>query len=73
MMGWVAFVCKNRLQGGVADARFAEHFGRSPERLGPEHIRDYQLHLLANDTSWGTFNQTVAALRCFTANASVCK
>ena len=44
-------------------ARFAEHFGRSPERLGPEHIRDYQLHLLANDTSWGIFNQTVAALR----------
>jgi integrase/recombinase XerD len=44
-------------------ARFAEHFGRSPERLGPEHIRDYQLHLLANETSWGIFNQTVAALR----------
>jgi integrase/recombinase XerD len=44
-------------------ARFAEHFGRSPERLGPEHIRDYQLHLLANDTSWGIFNQTVSALR----------
>jgi integrase/recombinase XerD len=44
-------------------ARFAEHFGRSPERLGAEHIRDYQLHLLANDTSWGIFNQTVAALR----------
>jgi site-specific recombinase XerD len=44
-------------------ARFAQHFGRSPERLGPEHVRDYQLHLLASKTSWGVFNQTVAALR----------
>jgi site-specific recombinase XerD len=44
-------------------AQFAKHFGRSPQRLGPEHVRDYQLHLLANKTSWGVFNQTVAALR----------
>ncbi len=44
-------------------ARFAQHFGRSPERLGSEHVRDYQLHLLASKTSWGVFNQTVAALR----------
>ena len=46
-------------------ARFAQHFGRSPERLGSEHVRDYQLHLLTNKTSWGVFNQTVAALRFF--------
>ncbi len=28
-------------------ARFAEHFGRSPQRLGPEEIRAYQ-HDLAH-------------------------
>ena len=27
-------------------ARFARHFRRSPERLGPEDVRTYQLHLI---------------------------
>jgi integrase/recombinase XerD len=44
-------------------ARFAKHFGRSPDRLGPEQVRDYQVHLLALKTSWTLFNQTVSALR----------
>ena len=26
--------------------RFAEHFGRSPDQLGPEQVRQYQLYLL---------------------------
>jgi site-specific recombinase XerD len=44
-------------------AAFARHFGRSPEVLGPEQVRAYQLHLLHRQVSWSTFNQTVCALR----------
>ncbi|NLG41966.1 MAG: tyrosine-type recombinase/integrase [Phycisphaerae bacterium] len=44
-------------------ARFARHFGRSPEQLGPEQVREYQLHLLARKVSWSAFNQCVCALR----------
>ena len=29
-----------------AAKRFAKYFGRSPKQLGPEHIRQYLLHLL---------------------------
>jgi site-specific recombinase XerD len=45
-------------------ARFAGHFGRSPAALGPEEIRTYQVHLVhEKKVGWGTFNQTVCALR----------
>lgn len=44
-------------------SRFAQHFGRSPELLGPENVRQYQLHLLAQKASWSQFNQCVSALR----------
>ena len=44
-------------------ARFARHFGRSPEYLGPEETRQYQLHLLEKKLSWSSFNQSVCALR----------
>jgi integrase/recombinase XerD len=45
-------------------ARFARFFGKSPERLGPEDIRTYQVHLLdERKVSWTIVNQTVCALR----------
>jgi integrase/recombinase XerD len=45
-------------------AQFARHFGRSPERLGAEEIRAWQLHLLqVKRASWSAYNQSVCALR----------
>jgi integrase/recombinase XerD len=44
-------------------AAFATHFGRSPEVLGREEVRAFQLHLLERRVSWSKFNQTVCALR----------
>ena len=45
-------------------ARFARHFGQSPDKLGPEHIREYQTYLLeTKKTSWGTFKLSVSSLR----------
>jgi site-specific recombinase XerD len=46
-------------------ARFAKHFGRSPDQLGPNEVRAFQLHLLERHVSWSLFNQTVCALRFF--------
>jgi integrase/recombinase XerD len=46
-------------------AQFAQHFHTSPDRLGPEHIRTYQLHLLHKQVSKSLFIQTVCALRFF--------
>jgi integrase/recombinase XerD len=46
-----------------AVARFARHFGKSPELLGPEDIRSYQLHLLSKQLAWSTFKVSVCALR----------
>src|SRR5262249_11918337 len=47
----------------AAVAAFARHFGRSPEDLDGEHVRAYQLHLIAAGVSWSRFNQSVCALR----------
>jgi len=47
----------------AAVARFAAHFGQSPEQLGSDHVRQYQLHLLAQKASWSRFNQAACALR----------
>ena len=47
-------------------AEFARHFHPSPEHLGPEHVRTYQLSLVQQKkVAWATFNQTVCALRFF--------
>ena len=50
-------------------ANFAKHFGTAPDRLGPEHVRDYQLFLVQRKKlSWSPFNQTVCALHFFYHN-----
>jgi integrase/recombinase XerD len=47
-------------------ARFARHFGRSPDQLHAEDVRAWQLHLLhVRHASWSAFNQAVCALRFF--------
>jgi integrase/recombinase XerD len=47
-------------------AKFAQHFGKSPELLGPEEIRQYQVYLVdERHVSWSHFNQAVCALRFF--------
>jgi integrase len=44
-------------------ASYAKHFGRSPDVLGANEVREYQLHILARKLSWSSFNQAVCALR----------
>lgn len=45
-------------------ANFARHFGKSPELLGVEEIRQYQVYLVEQRrVSWSNFNQAVCALR----------
>lgn len=52
---------------GVAD--FAKHFGKPPDRLGPEQIREYQLFLIkVKGVSWSTYIQTVSGLRFLYTN-----
>lgn len=44
--------------------RFAKHFGKQPEDLGPEEIREFQLWMIqVNKSSWSQFNQAVCGLR----------
>ena len=44
--------------------RFARQFGKLPEDLGPEEIREFQLWMIqVNQASWSQFNQAVCALR----------
>src|SRR6266550_85422 len=50
----------------AAVAHFARHFGRSPDQLGGEEIRLWQLHLRdVRRVSWSGFNISMCALRFF--------
>ena len=50
-------------------AAFAKHFRKSPDQLGPEEIRQYQLFLLnEKKVKLATYIQAVAALRFFYRN-----
>jgi site-specific recombinase XerD len=46
-------------------ARLAQFCKRSPDLLGAEDIRAFQLHLIQQHYSWSQINQTVCALRFF--------
>ena len=48
-----------------AVAKFSRFFGRSPDRLGLEDVRAFQVHLVSTGMSWPALNQTVCALRFF--------
>lgn len=48
-----------------AVAKFSRHFNRSPDRLGMEDVRTYQLHLVNQKYSWAHINQVACALRFF--------
>jgi integrase/recombinase XerD len=48
-----------------AVARFSKYFGRSPDRLSPEEVRAYQLHLISRGIAWSSVNQVTCALRFF--------
>ena len=49
-----------------AVADFARYFNKSPDQLGPEQIRQYQIHLVnEKKVAWSTLQVRVAALRFF--------
>lgn len=48
-----------------AVAKYSRHFNRSPDRLGIEEVRAFQLHLIARKLSWRYINQISSALRFF--------
>ena len=48
-----------------AITKFSRYFGRSPDRLGLEDVRAFQVYLVSQGISWPALNQTVCALRFF--------
>jgi site-specific recombinase XerD len=45
--------------------KFSQYFGRSPDCLGLEEVRAYQVHLVSERIAWATLNQVVSSLRFF--------
>jgi integrase/recombinase XerD len=45
--------------------KFSLHFRQSPDRLGLEDVRSYQVHLVSQGIAWATLNQVVSSLRFF--------
>lgn len=48
-----------------AVSKFSRYFGKSPDRLGLEDVRAFQVHLVSTGISWAGLNQIVCALRFF--------
>src|SRR6202171_4671991 len=48
-----------------AVAKFAKHFGKSPDLLGPDDVRTYLLSLIKGKASWSLYNQVRCALHFF--------
>jgi len=49
----------------TAIKKFSRYHRRSPEQLGVEEVRAYQVHLAGNAIAWASLNQIVSALRFF--------
>src|ERR1700751_248263 len=48
-----------------AVAKFAQHFGKSPDQLDRGHVREYLLHLVRGRASWSLYHQVRCALHFF--------
>ena len=53
-----------------AVAKFVQYFNRSPDRLGLEEVRAYQIHRTTTGISWAGFNVAVCT-RCFLSGVTL--
>lgn len=49
----------------AAVVKLTRHFGRAPDQVTGEELREFQVHLLGKRISWSQFNQIVSGLRFF--------